>query len=260
MNLLVSFHCINKTTVFPLAVVRPLRFQDGYKTLFSAIRLLWHKPILLQWLIIPLLLTVVLDIILLYGTWKFFSPAVYGWLTTLIHYQATWLSLIVKFIVFGGVFTLTVWTFIFFYLVISGPFQEAMSERVEKIVRDDQSISNPSLTSTILSSWHGIRQALIFFCAGVIIFFIGLIPLVGPVIGWLWNSMLFGYTFFEIPANRRLMPLAHKWQLVRVHWRALFGFSLPLGLFIFVPVIHVIVLPIAVVAGTLLFVQARSKQ
>lgn len=240
--------------------MQPLRFQDGYKTLFSAMRLLWHRPILLQWLIIPLLLTVVLDIILLYGAWKFFSPAVYDWLTTLIHYQASWLSWIVKCIVLGGVVTLTIWTFTFFYLAISGPFQEAMSEAVEKIVRSDHLISQPSLKSTLASSWHGIRQALIFFGAGVIIFFIGFIPLVGPVIGWLWNSMLFGYTFFEIPANRRLMPLAHKWQLVRVHWRALFGFSLPLGLFIFVPVIHVIILPIAVVAGTLLFVQARSKQ
>jgi uncharacterized protein involved in cysteine biosynthesis len=150
-------------------------------------------------------------------------------------------------------------TFTMLFLAVAGPFQESMSEEVEAIVHGAPGEAPSGFRHFLRSLWYGVRQALVLLPVNLLALALGFVPVVGPAIALAWSALMLGYTFFEIPANRRILRFSVKRRLASAHPASILGLGLPIALLSLMPVVFVATLPVFVVAGTLLYLDIAGR-
>jgi CysZ protein len=147
-------------------------------------------------------------------------------------------------------------TFTALTLTIGDPFYEAISKRV-----DDQYGG----TSESEAPWHrtiwwnladSLRLVLLSLSVSVVLFVLGLIPVVGqtvvPVLGAVLGGWLLVVEVSGVPFNRRGMRLRDRRRLLRANRPLALGLGVPLFVVFLVPFVAVLVMPGAVAGATLL--------
>ena len=224
--------------------------MHGLRTVPRALEILRQVPHVLRLLLIPLLLTALLD-----GLGLYFG---FSWL------RARIVELLPEaggFAVVRGLLTLLAgvavifalaWTFSFVYLTLCELVIDSVSEEVEQHLTGHHG-STSDLRSKVRGLLTSIVQAVLLSLGGLAASLIGLIPLVGPLLAVPLAATLLGYGFFSIAAGRKAYGLSARLQLARGHFGALLGLGLPVFLCNLIPVVNLLALPVFVVAGTLLF-------
>ncbi|MEU4213897.1 EI24 domain-containing protein [Actinoplanes sp. NPDC026623] len=175
-------------------------------------------------------------------------------------WSSAWRDLIrvlagVALIGFGGLFG--VLTFTAVTLLIGDPFYEKISGLVESRlggVRDEVEVSVArSLARSLVDSLRLIGLSVLF---GIPLFLAGFIPVVGqtvvPVIGGAVGGWLLAVELTGVPFQRRGQRLRHRRAALRGHRPLALGFGVAVFACFLIPLGAVLVMPAAVVGGTLL--------
>lgn len=157
----------------------------------------------------------------------------------------------------GAAALLAVVLFVSLTLVIGQPFYEHLSRRVDVELGD--AADEPD------ERWHrglrrAIRETLAVLArtlpASVLVFLIGLVPVVGqvagPVLGALVGGRFLTLELLGPSMDRRGRHLDERLALVRQHRAAVYGFGVPAFVAFLVPLVALLAMPAAVAGATLL--------
>lgn len=185
--------------------------------------------------------------------WEFWGP-VGGWLSSAINAVSGWAKwlLSIPLLFFTCYFTFTA-----VGMVIASPLNDLLSDRVERKLcepPEDQSLSY-RLTAKILV--RSVFDSLIIVmkqgAAIVLVLPFLLLPFVGFIPLLLVTAYFSGLGFFDIPLVRHNLTGRHKQAvLTGRRWEAL-GMGLAMEFLFYVPFVGLLMLPIGVTAGTLLY-------
>jgi CysZ protein len=228
----------------------------GLLTIPRAMRILGEIPAVLRLLLIPLVLTAVLDgLAFYYG---------FGWLreriTTAVPDEGAWHALRGILSVLSGVLVILVlaWTFSFVYLLLCELVVDSVSEAVENRVTG-HSGSAEGVHTRLRGIAQSLGQVVLLWGIGVGLLILGLIPVLGPVLALIGSTIVLGYGFFSISAGRKAQNLGERWLLARRQLGAVMGLGSVAVLVNFVPVVNLLALPVFVVAGTLLYLDCSRR-
>ncbi|MCW1925813.1 EI24 domain-containing protein [Luteolibacter arcticus] len=223
----------------------------------AAFGIVRRRPGILLWLIPPFLITLLLDVLVFWFAFGWMKDRIGGWLPQWA--QAGWMVTgIQAFAAIGMLFVLG-WTFAWMFLLLSSPFQDYVSAAVEK--DRGKFVPDPAgfrgfLKSTSLS----VLQSVILLVLTVPVMILGIIPVFGPILVFLWSSFVMGFSFFTIPAGRTARGLSDRIALARSHPKGMMGLGAVVAVAALVPFLNVLFLPVFVVAGTLLYLEGLDEE
>ncbi len=141
---------------------------------------------------------------------------------------------------------------------IASPLLDMLSEKAESIALDIE----PEAFS-LRRAWASFRIALAdLLWAIVLLVVVNLALLItgpaAPVLGTGFNALLLAHEFTGLPMTRRLVPYWGRWRIVNRNASACLGLGLATLLMMLIPGLNLILLPVATVAGTLLYADLHA--
>ncbi|SDP42395.1 CysZ protein [Actinopolyspora xinjiangensis] len=189
------------------------------------------------------------------------SGDVASWLTPFADEWSWWwrrsLRLLLAITLVAGAVLLGSVSFIALTLLIGGPFYDHIAERTE---RERGLADDGDGAGGVRLLWRGLADALRLVCVGVVgavvLFALGFVPLLGqtvvPVVGLLFGGWLIALELTGPVFQRRGTTVGGRHRILWRHRRTVLGFAVPTYLLCLIPVAQLVVVPAAVVGGTLL--------
>jgi len=234
---------------------------------FFANRRLW-KHVIFPLLINILLLSVSLTILTVYiGDITEYFRNLFGLtykdLAELAWYLKIWFFLyniliwMVKLVV--GVIAFVVWGIILFVIaqIVTSPFYDTLSEKVEKIERPDLSEFTFAQVLKLIPRivFTEMGKMVVLIAIPLILMLFNLIPGIGGfiylVLSFVFTSVTYSSSFADYPQARKNEKLALRISFVRKNFFLLLGFGLP----VFIPFVNIFITPFMVTAGTLIWIE-----
>ncbi|MCU0373477.1 MAG: EI24 domain-containing protein [Ignavibacteria bacterium] len=142
--------------------------------------------------------------------------------------------------------------------IISAPFNENISLVIEESLTGRKSDYSPGFWT---DSWLNIKselKKLSFYLSFILFFFLlGFIPLIGPIIsvvlGTLFSFFFNALDFLDYPMTRRYMTLRQKIKITFSRPMVSLGFGCAAFLIMFLPVLNIILKPLCVISGTVIY-------
>ena len=242
------------------------RFWKGVALPLRAAQFLLHARGVKRLAVLPLLVNAVLYAMVL--GWLFYAVSHWDWSgmewtfwggvgPTLARIVNALLDLFKWLIVIPVLLLASYYTFTIMGLIVSFPFNAMLSERVEQIAAPRPQAERRSrkqqlagwFLSFVDSLWLVLRQLAV---ALLLVPFL-LIPIVGKLPLFAWGAYCMGLSLFDIPMGRNLLRGRHKKPMIRRTRWEVFGFGLVMLLLFMVPLAGLLILPVGVTAGTLLY-------
>jgi uncharacterized protein involved in cysteine biosynthesis len=137
-------------------------------------------------------------------------------------------------------------------LLLAGPMLDRLSQHVEMIRGQNAQRIEMGLTWEIAQSLRG-RLRLLAAAPGILL--IGLVPLVGPVVSFLWSSHVLALQETDGPLARRGLPSRARRAWHRRYRAESLGFGMAGLAFLLVPVANFLLAPVLTVGATLLVLE-----
>jgi CysZ protein len=145
-------------------------------------------------------------------------------------------------------------------LLATAPFAGILSERAEH-VHTGQKVAPQSWGQTVALSARGLGQALLgvmlYLAIAVPLFAVQwFVPVIAPLVwiaGVVQAALFFAFDAFNEPLHRRGASFGGKWSFINKHLAESLGFGTGVALLMMVPFLSIIVTPVAIVGGTLLY-------
>lgn len=144
--------------------------------------------------------------------------------------------------------------------VVLAPLQDPLSETTEELCGDYTSPPfrpGAFLRGLATSVGHTLARVLLLLLGLALLFPLNLVPAVGnlawTVLGSLWSMFWLAGEHLAAPMTRHLYPFAEVRQAMRRRWLLCLGFGVGTWFLLWVPLLNTFFLPVAVVAGTLLY-------
>jgi CysZ protein len=210
-----------------------------------------------KWVIAPAVVTLVLLIALIAAIIRLIDPVV-GWVTAhlpswLTHVASPLLTLMIGLALSLGALIL----FVSIAGAIAGPFNEMLSERIEAILTGQPSppFSWPAfLREAAIGVVHSLRRLAVSLVGLVIVFALGLIPVVGSIAaaligGWL-TARAAAYDSYDAVLARRSMAYRDKLDYLARHRGRSFGLGATVAGMLLVPGLNLIALGLGAAGAT----------
>jgi CysZ protein len=237
-------------------------FLAGAGLFWRGVRLWSRNPRLMVTGLLPGLIVAVLFGALLFvivGNLRPFS----AWIVDVVFTKDTnpvaeLAEVVVAFALFFGTVLALVYTFATVTLLVGTPFFERISRNIDSALGVPASFAQAGQGNSI---WKGIgeslRRLLLVGPVGLLVFLVGLLPLVGTVIAFVLGAAFGGWflalELTEYPLARRGLPMLAQRRAALRRRRALsLGFGTMVFVAFLVPGGAVLVMPAAVAGGTLL--------
>lgn len=235
-----------------------LGFAHGLKSLPRACGVLLRAPRILLWLIPPLVITLLFDVLAFY----FGYGRLCSWMASLLpeSWNATWLQALIGVMSAIAVIFLLGWSFAWVYLTMTSPFQDFISVAVEREIHGVAGPEPEGWKGFLRSIWQSAVQAVVLTLLTLIFLVIGFVPILGAIVFFLWSAFALGYAFVSIPSGRMAQRFAERFAFVRRHRGAVLGLGVVIAIISLLPILNVICLPIFVIAGTLLYLDASHAR
>lgn len=264
----------------PPGLIRaPIGFVAGATYPFRALRLLYNRPQLRGYVVIPLLVNFVLGILLYLGLLFPGFNAIES-LTLLIDTQIdnwvanlpAWLSYldviailigwILRVILVLALLLIIGFILLQFGVILGSPWYGQLSEKLEEIKTEKPAVIPPSsLTGTVQDIWRAIlfelKKLVIQLGIGIPLLLLNFFPGIGTLAftigGIALTATMACLDFIDSPLERRRLKFREKLNMIRLALPASASFALVcLGL-ITIPFINLLAIPICVASGTLFF-------
>jgi CysZ protein len=150
-------------------------------------------------------------------------------------------------------------------LLATAPFAGALSERAEHAHTGDK-VAPQALRTVLALSARGLGQAilgvLLYLAIAVPMFVVQwVVPVLAPFVwiaGVVQAALFFAFDAFNEPLHRRGASFGGKWRFISTHMAESLGFGTGVALLMMVPLLSVIVTPVAIVGGTLLYLDLAA--
>ncbi len=234
----------------------PRAFSDGFAFLFRGARELWHLSGVWWLMGVPVLINLALFAGLVVFLMNL-TPALVGWLTI---GEATWwlwsvLAWVAIVAIYAAVFLIYAFLFSIIAEILGAPFYEEIGARVDK--RHGVAIVERAWYQEVwLAVGQESRKLVALVAAGLVIFVLQFLPGVGQVIGVVGGALMLVITLgadaVGPPLARRGLTLGDRRRWVIKHLMVVCGLGTAKAIGLIIPILNIVVLPIAAVAGTLL--------
>jgi CysZ protein len=223
----------------------------------------WGPPILIVLTLIALVLFAGWELEDDVVSWMWAPPSGEGWMGWLLSALHGLLRALV---------TLVLWVLglvavVFASNVIAAPFNDLLSEEVERLVtgregpRFSLAVLARDVVRTVLLE---LAKLSLYFAVMAPTFLLSFIPVIGPVlyavVGFLFTTLYFAVDYIDWPASRRNRGIRYRFGILREHFLPMFGFGTGVWLFLFIPLVNLLFMPAAVAGGTLLFLDVEAKR
>ncbi len=230
-----------------------------------------QKP-LLPWVVIPALF----NLLLFGGLYFVAGSALSEWISGLgdVEFDGFWsfLNRIVGFLVSAAI--ILVWLLLFALLasvftiavqLIAAPFMGLLAEHVDQ-QRCASPLPQESLASMMLrtfrrelrKTWDWLWRSLLVLLVVAVVWFIPVVNVLASAIWFLWSGWLLGVQYIDYGADtRQISFLDMKQALQQRRWLVL-GFGCLVLALTMVPLVNLLVMPVAVIAGTLIWLETLS--
>ena len=216
----------------------------GFSTFIKGVIWLFERPKYLILLMIPVFLGILFliggfSLFVYYGdqlfSWVMFSkPQAWWWLP--VYY-------FVKILLYLAVFMICLLSSLLIVNIISSPIYEIVSVAVEREIMGSKVVEIGILESIGLIG-EEIKKVLFILGVSILLLFIPGIN----VISFIITAFLVGWNFYDYPLARRGWSFKERFSFVMKDCWAVMGF----GLWLLIPLLQVVLFPLAVVGGTML--------
>lgn len=175
-------------------------------------------------------------------------------------------SVLVWVLIFAAIVIIMVMIFVMFLKVIAAPFNDLLSKAIEDLT--DKSISDEEI-----SFWASVKVAalsegqrfLIFLAIAIPLYlFSFLLPGIGGAIVALliiiYSCLWYTYDAMSYSMDRYGWPIKKRMKLILKHPGRSFGFGLGVYLIAIIPLINLMIMPLFVSGGTLLFLDLNKQE
>ncbi|MGZ3438754.1 MAG: EI24 domain-containing protein [Polyangia bacterium] len=151
-------------------------------------------------------------------------------------------------------------------LLATAPFAGILSERAEH-VHTGQKVAPQTWGQMATLSARGLGQAILgvmlYLAIAVPLFVVQwFVPVIAPVVwvaGVVQAALFFAFDAFNEPLHRRGTSFGGKWSFINTHLAESLGFGTGVALLMMVPFLSIIVTPVAIVGGTLLYLDLTAQ-
>jgi len=237
-------------------------FFSGLFTPWRGFRFLATHPRLLSYALLPLIINTVLFVIFFLISFKYFSH----WLEALLPQGQAWYWVILTYLLTVVLALLLLLVIVFTFAaaanILASPFNDALSARTEALAAGQLSDTPFSFIGLFKEIGRTIVEELkkiaFYLAAAAVLLLLNLVPVVGQALYGLLFMLLtiawLGLSFLDYALARHGYRLGQKLNLVRRNFRPVFGFGLGVFAGLLIPVFNLFFIPVAVVGGTLLYV------
>jgi CysZ protein len=152
--------------------------------------------------------------------------------------------------------------------LVAAPFNDLLSEEVEHLVLGTEGgkfswklLLRDTLRTIGLEALKWTLYAVVMGALFVLGLFIPVIgSAVSSVIGFSFTTLYLAVDFIDWPASRRDRDIRYRFEMLKEHFWAMFGFGTGVWLLLFVPLVNLLFLPAAVAGGTLLYLDLEGHR
>lgn len=236
-------------------------FLFGFAYPFKSIRFFFSHPVLIKYSIAPMMINLVIYGSVFFFTYKWLIGTLGNWIGVNTPGASIWIQFLhIVLLVFGFLLLLFVCYLLFTILgnLVTAPFNEEISQRVEEIVAKDVTGHKMGFWEDAYISIKGEAEKLLFYLFFLfLILLLNLIPVIGNVtsaiIGMVFSFFYNALDFLDYPMTRKKMKFRQKLRVTRSGKLLTYGFGCSAFLLMFLPIVNVFMKPILVVAGTSLY-------
>lgn len=241
---------------------------NGFMIHFRTVSMYRKHKFLWKYSFLPLLINVVLMVALFITVIYFGLPAIQNWVSGHgEHWVWNILSGLAGFFAFIVFLILTFLLFLLAANIISAPFNDMLSEKLERSVWPEASRTWPTLSiSKIL--WISIaeeaKKMLFLFGTWIMLLPLNLIPIIGSLLYFAVNMY---FTFLTLSLeytgyclDRRGYTFREKRAFTRRYKHSMLGFGAGVACILAVPLVNFFLIPAAVVGGSLLSIELLREE
>lgn len=224
-----------------------------------------RKPGLRRFVLVPILINVAVFALLgwlLFGTvvdwltgWTFFERFGNVWLVAKLQQVLQVLIGVILFVVLSYVFTLLA-------NVIGAPFNSLLSERVEMHMTGKSPTTDPSMIfliksipKTLRSEFSKLLYLVLWSVPLLLIGFVPVINIAAPFLVFAFGAWMFAIEYIDYPMGNRGKLFKDIKQALRSNRPMALGFGFMVALFSIIPIVNLVIMPIAVAGATALYVE-----
>ncbi|WP_105171669.1 sulfate transporter CysZ [Pseudoalteromonas sp. T1lg24] len=234
-----------------------MQLGKGFEYFLSGFSLISQKG-LKRFVLIPLLINLVL-----FGSSLFF---IIGWIEQGVNYVngylpdfLSWLEFIIWPIAL--LLVLFIYSMVFTVITnfIAAPFNGLLSEKVE-LYLTGQRVNDDGLADLLKDVPRMLGRELaklMYYLPKALLFLILLlfIPVFGQVMWFLFSAWMFAVQYIDYPFDNHKIPFSEARQHLKQKQGLSYGFGSAVLIFSMVPIVNLIVMPVAVCGATRLFVE-----
>ncbi|MEO8514733.1 MAG: EI24 domain-containing protein [Ignavibacteria bacterium] len=236
-------------------------FLFGFTYPFRSLKFFFSHSVLIKYSIAPMLINLVIYGSVFILSYYWLMGSLDKWLGIENSEAGFWLKFLhTALFIIGFLLLLFVCYLIFTILgnIITAPFNEEISQRVEEIVTNGNKPGKMGFWEDAYISIKGEVQKLLFYLVILLfIFLLNVIPVAGSIlstiIGIIFSCFYNALDFLDYPMTRKKMRFRDKLRITRKGKLITYGFGFASFLLMFLPVVNVFMKPILVAAGTALF-------
>jgi CysZ protein len=238
------------------------RFFNGMSYFARGWRVAFGERTLVPWVLLPALLTVVVSGGGAWLTWH--------WAMDYVHRQTAGHGAVWGFFVWLGVMLLVLASAYVLYVascwLTTAPFAGILSERAEHVATGEKVVPigwGAALALSLRGVGHALLTVLFYLGIAIPLFVVQwLAPPLSPfvwVAGLVQAALFFAFDAFNESLHRRGAGFGQKWRFIGRHLAESLGFGCGVAFLMMVPFLSVIVTPVAIVGGTLLYLDLSKK-
>lgn len=144
--------------------------------------------------------------------------------------------------------------------LILAPVQDPLSEATERALGDPATAPSGFIRGTLISLRHTLVRLALMLLGLAVLFPLNFVPVAGSalwfVLSTLWSAFWLSAEYLSGPMARHHRRFREVLGALKKRPGATFGFGLALWVLLWLPVVNCFLMPLAVVAGTLLYREA----
>ena len=232
---------------------------------------LMMRPQLRIYVLVPLLINLVL-FILITGFLMTQFAGVMEWMTVLLPNPDGWLSFL------GWIINVVAWflwasfalilllvygySFSILTNIIAAPFYGLLAEKTEALATGQAPSSEPlsnmiprTIGRELVKIWYFVSRGLALTLGLLALSFIPILNIIGPIIAFAWGAWSMAIQYVDYAADNHQTPFKTLRSKLAIPRYSSLGFGGSVALGSMVPLVNIFIFPVAVIGGTLFWVE-----
>lgn len=236
-------------------------FLFGFLYPFRSIKFFFSHPKLISFSIAPMIINLIIYVSVFILSYRWLTGTLGEWLGADQTGASFWTqALNIVLLIIGFLLVLFICYLLFVILggLVTAPFNEEISQRVEEIVTNGTIGHKMGFWEDVYISIKGELEKIVFYLIILfLIFLLDFVPVAGNilavVLGTIFSFFYNALDFLDYPMTRKKMKFSRKLKVTGSGKMVTYGFGCTAFLLMFLPIINVFMKPILVVAGTSLY-------